>query len=56
LASAVSVSAAMMLRQPPRDTSAARKRCCAGSLSTIITVRVSRVVAIVIESALGSAS
>ncbi len=47
LASAVSVSPAMMLRQPPRETSADRKRCCAGSLSTIITIRVSRALAIV---------
>src|SRR3546814_4797038 len=45
-ASAVSVSPAITLRQPPRDINADRKRCCAVSLSTIMTVRVSCVFAI----------
>lgn len=46
-ASAVSVSGTTTVRHPPRDASADRNRCCAGSLSTIISVRVSRLFAII---------
>src|SRR3546814_17008396 len=40
------LSSDLTLRQPPRYINADRKRCCAVSLSTIMTVRVSCVFAI----------